>query len=136
MAQQCPLTAPLTLKDTQNGFAGQTGTVWTIMPDCSFTVARQYGPRIAEPHRSGRLPAEQLARLGDLLGRVEQAAPPARAAPPQVNARSLTLDYRGKVSVVSLAPGVGGLGEAHSAAGATAAPMLDLAHAVREMTGG
>ena len=37
MAEECPLTAPLTLKDSQSGIAGETGTVWTIAPDCSFT---------------------------------------------------------------------------------------------------
>jgi hypothetical protein len=40
MAEECPLSAPLVLKDTQSGFAGETGDVWTIAPDCSFTVAR------------------------------------------------------------------------------------------------
>jgi hypothetical protein len=39
MSQKCPLSARLTLKDTQSGFAGETGTMWTIEPDCTFTIA-------------------------------------------------------------------------------------------------
>jgi hypothetical protein len=39
MAQECPLWAALTIKDTQYGFAGATGTVWTIAPDFTFTIA-------------------------------------------------------------------------------------------------
>ncbi len=43
MAQECPLSAALTLKDTQYGFAGATGTVWTIEPDFTFMIARHIG---------------------------------------------------------------------------------------------
>src|SRR5215468_4398821 len=68
LAQQCPLTAPLTIKDTQDGFAGQTGTVWTIAPDCTFVVAHQIGPR-SDPIKQGRLTAGQQARLGEQLAR-------------------------------------------------------------------
>ena len=53
MAEECPLTAPLTLKDSQSGIAGETGTVWTIAPDCSFTVARHIGPKVLDPYKQG-----------------------------------------------------------------------------------
>ena len=44
MAEESLLSAPLIVKDLQGGFVGETGTVWTVAPDCSFTVARQTGP--------------------------------------------------------------------------------------------
>jgi len=47
VAQECPLSAALTLKDTQYGFAGETGTVWTIAPDFTFTIARHIGLKIS-----------------------------------------------------------------------------------------
>src|SRR5262245_15512094 len=49
MAQQCGLTTPLVIKDLQSGYVGQTGTVWTLEPDCSYSVARQIGLKIGEP---------------------------------------------------------------------------------------
>src|SRR5216684_9024810 len=50
-----PLSTALVLKDTQGGFAGETGMVWTIAPDCSYTVARQIGLKALDPHKQGRL---------------------------------------------------------------------------------
>ena len=76
MAEECPLTAPLIVKDIQGGFVGQTGTVWTVAPDCSFTVARQTGPKTADPHKQGRLTPDQEKRLAALLARIELAALP------------------------------------------------------------
>src|ERR1700681_2172423 len=91
MAQECPLSAPLTVKDTQNGFAGETGTVWTIAPDCSYTVARQIGLKTFDPDRQGRLTPEQQARLKELLDRMSAAGLPRQlGSEPQVNARRIT----------------------------------------------
>jgi hypothetical protein len=131
------LAAPLTVKDLQSGFAGETGTVWTIEPDCSFTVARQIGPKVGDPHRRGKLSAEQQTRLRGLLAKIEAAAlPQALGAAPQANARKVTLSYGGKHSVLSLAPGGGELHGLRAAAGDPAEHMLDLATAVKDMTGG
>ncbi len=70
LAQECPLIVPLIVKDLEGGFVGQTGTVWTIAPDCSFTVARQIGANVADPHKRGRLTLDQQKRLGALMGGV------------------------------------------------------------------
>jgi hypothetical protein len=137
LAQECPLTAPLIVKDVQDGFAGQTGTVRTIAPDCSFTVARQFGLKIADPHKRGRLTSEQQARLKELMTRMAAALPEHLGGPPQVNARRITLSYGGKVSELTLAPGVGDLGALRAAASNDpAARVLELADAVKGMTGG
>ncbi len=138
LAQECPLTAPLIVKDVQDGFAGQTGTVRTIAPDCSFTVARQFGLKIADPHRRGQLTSEQQARLKELLTRMATAASPQHlGGPPQVNARRITLSYGGKVSELTLAPGAGDLDALRAAAGNDpAARVIELADAVKGMTGG
>ena len=72
IAKECPLSAPLTLKDTQSGFAGETGTVWTIAPDCNFTIARQIGVKVLEPLKRGHLTIDQQARLKDMLDRSAQ----------------------------------------------------------------
>ncbi|MGH7064792.1 MAG: hypothetical protein ACREET_12015 [Stellaceae bacterium] len=138
VAQECPLAAPLTVKDLQSGFAGETGTVWTIEPDCSFTVARQIGPKVGDPHRRGKLTPKQQTRLRELMAQVEAAAlPEVLGAPPQVNARKVTLAYGAKRAVLHLAPGGGELHGLRAAAGGDrAARMLDLAAAVKDMTGG
>ncbi|MGC2200339.1 MAG: hypothetical protein WA633_09380 [Stellaceae bacterium] len=139
MAQECPLSAPLTVKDTQSGFAGETGTVWTIAPDCSFTVARQVGLATLEPHKQGHLTAEQQVRLEELLDRVTNAVLPQHfGAEQQVNARRITLSYAGKDSVLTLAPGGGDLRALRAAASGdnAASVLLDLADQVKNMTAG
>jgi hypothetical protein len=138
MAQQCPVLEPLTIKDLQGGFAGETGTVWTIAPDCSFTVARQIGLRVLEPHKQGQLTAEQQARLKEMLDRVTVASLPVQlGSEPQVNARRITLSYGGKETVLNLAPCGGDQGARRGAAADNpAAVLLDLVDTVKGMTAG
>lgn len=137
MAQECPISAPLVLKDTQSGFAGETGSVWTIAPDCSFTIARQIGPKVLEPHKHGRLTPQQQAQLSDMMQRMTAAALPEHlGGEPQVNARRITLSYRGKQSVLSLPPGGGDLRASRSAASEDSTRlMLELAADLQSMTG-
>ena len=137
LAQQCPLTAPLTIKDTQDGFAGQTGTVWTIAPDCTFVVAHQIGPR-SDPIKQGRLTAGQQARLGEQLARSAVADIPEQLgnASPPVNARRIALSYGGKRSVFTLPAGGGGLNDLRaSTRDPSAGRLLDLAETVKDITG-
>ncbi len=136
MAQECPLSTALVLKDTQGGFAGETGMVWTIAPDCSYTVARQIGLKVLDPHKQGRLTPEQRARLKELLDRMTAAAPPEQlGSGPQVNARRITLSYGGKQSVLSAPPG-GELSTLHAdAADDPTRRMLELVDELKAMTG-
>jgi hypothetical protein len=137
MAEECPLSAPLTLKDTQGGFAGETGTVWTIASDCSFTIARQIGLKVLDPHKQGQLTREQQARLKELLDRMAVAPLPERlGGEPQVNARRITLSYGGKQSALSLPAGSGDLNALRAVAGDDpAGRILELAHTLKGMTG-
>ncbi len=138
MAQECPLSAPLTVKDTQQGFAGETGTVWTILPDCSYTVARLIGLKTLDPERQGRLTAEQQARLKELLDRMSATGFPEQlGGGPRVNARRITLSYGGKHSMLTLAPGGGDLGGLRAAAGNDPiGALLDMADQIKGMTTG
>jgi hypothetical protein len=127
------------VKDTQDGFAGQTGTVWTIAPDCKFTVAQQIGPKTGEPIKQGRLTADQQLRLKELLKRADvEELPEKMGDGPPVNARRVTVAFAGKVSVLTLAAGAGDLKDLRAAAGSSgpAGRLLDLAEALRDMTGG
>jgi hypothetical protein len=138
MAHECPLSAPLILKDTQSGFAGETGTVWTIAPDCSFTIARQIGVKVFDPYKQGRLTAEQQTLLKESLDRMAVAALPERiGGGPEVNARRITLSYGEKQSVLNLPPGGGDLDALRAAAGSgPAGQMIELANTLKGMTGG
>jgi hypothetical protein len=136
MADECPLSAPLVLKDTQSGFAGETGNVWTIAPDCSFTVARQIGLNVLEPHKQGQLTAQQKARLKGLVDRMAATALPEQlGGGPKVNARRITLAYGGKQSVLSLPPGAGDLRTLSAAGDDSTRLMLDLADDLKAITG-
>jgi hypothetical protein len=136
MAQECPLSMPLTIKEIQSGFAGETGTVWTIAADCSYTVARQIGLKTLDPHQQGRLTPQERVQLKELLGRVAAAGLPKQLGiATQVNARRVLLSYDGKDSTVTLAPGGGDFSATRAAAGNdAAAALLDLADQVKAMT--
>jgi hypothetical protein len=131
------LTAPLTLKDMQNGVVGQTGTVWTIAPDCSFTIARQIGQKVGDPYKQGQPTPEQQVQLKELLDRMAAAPLPERlGGAPQVNARQIAMSYGGKHSVLNLAPGGGDLSALRAAAGEDpTGRMLELADTLKSMTG-
>jgi len=138
MAQDCPLSAPLTIKDTQDGFVGETGTVWTIAPDCSYTVARQIALKTLDPHKQGQLTSDQQRQLRELLDRVAAAGLPNElGAATQVNARRISMSYDGKDSVLTLPPGADPVGAIRARTGNdTAGVLLDLADRVKGMIGG
>jgi hypothetical protein len=138
MAEECPLSAPLVLKDTQSGFAGETGNVWTIAPDCSFTVARQIGLNLLAPHKQGQLTPQQRLQLKQMMDRMTATALPEQfGGGPQVNARRITLAYGGKQSVLSLPPGGGDFTSLRAAAGDDSTRLiLELADDLKGMTGG
>jgi hypothetical protein len=138
MAEECALSAPLVLKDTQSGVAGETGNVWTIAPDCSFTVARQIGLNVLQPHKQGQLTPQQRLQLKQMMDRMTATALPEQlGGEPQVNARHITLAYGGRQSVLTLPPGGGDLASLRAAAGDDSTRlMLDLANDLKTMTGG
>jgi hypothetical protein len=137
LAQECPLTSPLTVKDIQDGFAGQTGTVWTIAPDCSFTVAHQIGTKIGDPIKEGHLTSQQETQLKAQLARTAIADMPAQLGNgPKVNARSITLSYAGRISVLTLPPGDGDVSALRAAtADDLTGRLLGLAEIVKGITG-
>jgi hypothetical protein len=105
-AAECALKPTVTVTDTQGGFAGTTGNVWTIRPDCTFTVARIINERVSAPHLQGRLTAAQQARLSTVLANMSAATLPAQIGERAiVNPRQITLSYDDKTSVLELAPG-------------------------------
>jgi hypothetical protein len=138
MAQQCGLTTPLVIKDLQSGYVGQTGTVWTIEPDCSYSVARQIGLKIGEPHKRGRLSAEQAQRLTALIDRADLGRLPNQlGSAPQPNARQITIAYGRNQSALTLPPG-SEAAAVFRAVGSDprATHVLELMHALNDMVGG
>jgi hypothetical protein len=127
----------LTVKDTQDGFAGTTGTVWTIGPDCTFRVSRLFGQHVAEPHLRGNLTPEQQAQLSAILAKAKAAELPAQMGEtPSVNARRIILEYGAKISVLSMRPGDRDT-DALRAGGPLdpARRLLEVADAVKDMLG-
>jgi hypothetical protein len=137
MAQECLLAGPLVVKDLQGGFVGQTGTIWTIAPDCSFTVARQIGTKVGDPYKRGRLSTEQQHRLKDLIGRIDFISLPGQlGGTPQPNARQITVSYGQVLSVLNLPPGGNADPLLLAARDKRAAELLELAHSLGDLLGG
>jgi hypothetical protein len=137
MAQEHPLSAPLTVTETQGGVAGETGTVWAIAPDYNFTVARRIGLKVLDPHKRGHLALKQSARLGELLDRmVKTGFQSPLAPPPQVNPHRITVSYGSRQLVLTLAPGGGDIAALRaSTADERAKSILELTAAVKDMLG-
>jgi hypothetical protein len=105
-AESCRIAAALAVTDAQYGFAGKTGTTWRVLPDCSFSVTHFVGTTIAELRQQGRLAPEQQRLLIEMITRADIARLPAQmgeAVP--VNARTVSLEYNGSVSVLAIGPG-------------------------------
>jgi len=137
LANGCMLKMTLTVKDTQDGFAGTTGTIWTIEPDCTFRVSRLFGQHVAEPHLQGSLTPQQQARLSNILAQTAVAQLPAQMGEtPSVNARRITLEYGGKVFVLSMGPGDRDRDALRAGGPLDAARrLLEVADAVKDMLG-
>jgi hypothetical protein len=126
----------LTLRDSQSGFAGKTGTIWTINPDCSFTVSRFVNEAVSQPHKRGELTNEERSSLARLLSDKAVSQLPAQigeAAP--VNARQITLSYENKTSVLNLAPGSTDAVVRSSDPTAPARRLMEVFQAVKRFTG-
>jgi hypothetical protein len=105
-AADCPAKPMLTIKDSQDGFAGKTGTIWTIKPDCSYEVARFRGTEISPPHLKGQLTPEQQSQLAGALATAAVETLPAHIGEPApINSRQISIDYGGKTAVLNLGMG-------------------------------
>jgi hypothetical protein len=98
------LGQPLEMQITQSGFAGETGRVWTVRPDGTWTV-RRLGPGAPEaPTATGSLTEAQIAELRRLLDRNDfQALPNSLGEPVDVNPHRLTIRW-GRREVVLMTP--------------------------------
>ena len=100
------LTNTLTLKDGQGGFVGTTGSIWTVRPDGSWDRKRFINARIDKPDQQGKLTAEQLQALANVLAHAQIHKLPAqlgklRGANPHV----VTLTWGKRKCVWTLPPG-------------------------------
>ncbi len=132
-AADCPVKPMLTVKDTQDGFAGTTGTIWTIKPDCSYDVARLRGGEVSPPHLKGQLTPEQQSQLAAALSAAAVETLPARIGEPApVNSRQISIEYGGKTAVLNLGMGDPAL---PGASNDTARRVVEIGRVVKAVTG-
>jgi hypothetical protein len=134
-AADCRMKTALTLKDSQDGFAGSTGTVWTIKPDCSYTVARFIGTGATQQLREGALAPEQQSQLAALIAANLGAGPVRVGERAPVNAHQLTIEYDGRISVLDLGSGMAELSDVAKRDDA-ARRIIEVSEAVKRATGG
>jgi hypothetical protein len=132
-AADCPAKPMLTVKDTQDGFAGKTGTIWAIKPDCSYEVSRFRGAEVSPPHLKGQLTPEQQSQLaGALASAAVETLPAHIGEPAPVNSRQISIDYGGKTAVLNLGMGDPALqGPPHD----PAPRVVEISKAVKSVTG-
>ena len=100
------LQSSLTLRDSQGGFAGYSGEVWTIAPDGHFTIAHFLNDKIAAPHRQRDLSLAELKSLARVLCKNHLLQlPDSLGSEPKVNPHSLNLSFGTKQTTLVLPPG-------------------------------
>jgi hypothetical protein len=101
------LTARVELKDAQGGFAGFSGTLWTIEPDGTFRVSQFLNEKVHGPDRTGQLTQESLTRLAEVLVVQDFLGLPMELGHQlRVNPHRLTLSFDQKTVSLGLPPGV------------------------------
>ena len=71
LTKEGKLSATLSLKDGQSGFAGITGLIWTVRPDGSWDRTRFINRTMRKPNQRGKLTAKQLQSLADVLAHAQ-----------------------------------------------------------------
>jgi hypothetical protein len=96
----------LLLWDSQEGFAGATGTVWAIEPSGAWREARFFNEKIDSPDREGQLTDDELQRVVDTLERMKLGSlPPQLGRDVKVNPHTFVLEIGEHRSVLRLRPG-------------------------------
>lgn len=100
------LTAKLMLRDAQAGVAGESGTVWIIDPEGTFSISRFFNNKVNKSCRTGQLTQEQLATLAKVLTAQEFFELPSEVGHgPEVNPHRITISFGEKTSTLTLGAG-------------------------------
>jgi hypothetical protein len=126
-----PLTERVELQELQSGFAGVTGTVWTIETDGRFVISRKINEQVT-PRAEGTLDAAQLSKIAEALAAADAATLPATIGdPPPVNPRTVILQIGDKPSTLFTAGAV----EAGPSGGDAESRLLNIAAAIKDVVG-
>lgn len=87
------LKGQLRLRDSQSGFAGETGRVWTIEPDGRWQRQPFVNARSGAPESSGQLDRDQLKQLADAMAKHRLATLPERMGNRGVNPRVVQITF-------------------------------------------
>lgn len=96
------LASPLTVKTAQEGFAGTTGTTYTVQPDGHYEVADFVGDQQSPPRASGQLTDDDLGQIAEALQ--ADMASATEGAPP-VNQSFVEVVYGEQSWTVIMQPG-------------------------------
>jgi hypothetical protein len=101
-----PLTEKVELQELQTGFAGTTGTVWTVEPDGRYTIAGKVNEQLT-PRQEGTLDAAQLSKIAETLAAADaENLPTEMGEPPPVNPQTIILRVGEKSSTFNTIGGV------------------------------
>ena len=96
----------LTPQDGQGGFAGITGSIWTVRPDGSWDRKRFINARTNKPDQLGKLTPKQLHALANVLAHAQVHKLPGRLGKFRgANPHMVTLTWGKRKCVWTLPPG-------------------------------
>jgi len=105
-ARRLRLPAQLVLRDGQQGFVGESGTVITIEREGRFRIAKFVNDRIESPHLKGILRAAGIRELARAWARVNPAdLPGVMSRSAAANPHRLQLSVGKRTSTLTLLPG-------------------------------
>lgn len=105
LTKEGQLTQSLKIVQTQGGFAGYTGTQYTIAPDGTWNSASVFNEKLT-PKAKGKLAGKELGRLAATFAKFDLAGLPEKTGtPPGANPHTITIEYgKSKAVLVGRTP--------------------------------
>lgn len=128
------LPSEFSMTALQGGFAGFTGEKWVVKPNGEWSISRVFNQKIDEPHTSGKLKPDQLAKLAKLLAKHELTRLPEDTPAFQgANPNTITFALGKAQSTCSIPPDRDALGSIDKKHKATVEHFLAIEKAVSEL---
>lgn len=100
------LVGKLEISLSQDGFAGTSGTIWTIAPNGDYQASRFLNQSTSAPYAKGKLDSKALRQIARILQQQDfLSLPQETGQTPPINPKRIKINFGQQVAVLTLPPG-------------------------------